>query len=145
MDRYRGPVLFEGEAAVGVVRAALAPHLGGTPVPEGLNPNEAKAFGGAFADLVGTRVMGPNITITDDPTAKTANGKALIGGYKIDDEGVAAQKVEVVKDGILKTLLRSRTPSKKGQTSNAHARRTADGGAFHGSATNLFVSAKGGV
>ena len=32
---------------------------------------------------------------------RDGDGKALIGGYKIDDEGVAAQKVEVVKDGTL--------------------------------------------
>jgi hypothetical protein len=145
MEKYRGPVLFEGEGAVGLIRTSLAPHLGGTPVPEGLDPREAKTFGGAFTDLVGQRVVAPNITIYDDPTAKFGNGKALIGGYKVDDEGVAAQKVEVIKNGILKTLLLSRTPSKKGQTSNGHARRTADGGAFHGSATNLFVTGTGGV
>ncbi len=145
MEKYRGPVMFEGEGAVGLIRSSLAPHLGGTPVPEGLNPAEAKTFGGAFNDLVGSRILPTNITIYDDPTAKVGNGKALIGGYKVDDEGVSAAKVEVVKDGILKTLLQSRTPSKKGQTSNGHARRTADGGAFHGSATNLFVTARGGV
>ena len=44
----------------------------------------------------------------------------------------------------LKTLLTSRTPSQKGQQSNGHARRTADGGgSFHGSATNLFITGKG--
>ncbi|MBA2540291.1 MAG: hypothetical protein H0V17_11690 [Deltaproteobacteria bacterium] len=145
MDKYRGPVLFEGEGAVGVIRFALAPHLGGTPVPEGLDPREAKSFGGAFTDLVGSRILAASLSINDDPTAKAGNGKALIGGYKIDDEGVASQKVEVVKDGVLKTLLLSRTPSKKGQVSNGHARRTADGGAFHGSATNLFVSGRGAV
>jgi hypothetical protein len=143
MERYRGPVLFEGEGAVGLLRFSLAPNLGGTPVPEGINPQEAKAFGGAFNDQIGVRVIAPSLTITDDPTARDANGKALIGGYKIDDEGVPAQKVEVIKDGMLKTLLLSRTPSQKGQVSNGHARRTADGGAFHGSATNLFVAGKG--
>jgi len=145
MDRYSGPVLFEGEAAVGLIRATLAPHLGGTPVPEGLNPQEAKSFGGALTEKVGLRVLSPNLSIFDDPTAKDGAGRALIGGYKIDDEGVAAQRVEVVKDGALKTLLTSRTPSAKNQTSNGHARRTAEGGAFHGSATNLFVSGKGGI
>jgi TldD protein len=145
MDRYLGPVLFEGEGAVGLIRATLAPHLGGTPVPEGLPPQEAKTFGGALTDKVGLRVMSPNLSIVDDPTAKTGAGKALIGGYKIDDEGVAAQRVEVVKDGTLKTLLTSRTPAHKGSRSNGHARRTADGGAYHGSATNLFVLGKGGV
>jgi TldD protein len=142
IDSYSGPVLFEGEGAVGLLRSTLAPHLGGTPVPEGLNPQEAKTFGGALTDKVGLRVLAPNLSIADDPTAREGAGKALIGGYKIDDEGVAAQRVEVVKDGVLKTLLTSRTPSVKGQSSNGHARRIADGGAFHGSATNLFVSGK---
>ncbi|HEX4419326.1 MAG TPA: metallopeptidase TldD-related protein [Kofleriaceae bacterium] len=145
MDRYSGPVLFEGEGAVGLLRAALAPNLGGTPVPEGLNPQEAKSFGGALTDKVGLRVLAPSLSIVDDPTARDGAGKALIGGYKIDDEGVAAQRVEVIKDGVLKTLLTSRTPSAKGQTSNGHARRLADGGAFHGSATNLFVTGKGAL
>lgn len=145
IERYSGPVLFEGEGAVGLLRFTLAPHLGGTPVPEGLNPQEVKTFGGALTDKVGLRVLSPNLSIVDDPTAREGGGKALIGGYKIDDEGVAAQRVEVVKDGTLKTLLLSRTPSQKGQVSNGHARRTAEGGAFHGSATNLFVNGKGGV
>jgi TldD protein len=145
MEHYSGPVLFEGEGAVGLIRSTLAPHLGGTPVPEGLNPQEAKTFGGALTDKVGLRVLAPNLSITDDPTAHEALGHALIGGYKIDDEGVAAQRIEVVKNGVLKTLLTSRTPSAKNQTSNGHARRTADGGAFHGSATNLFVTGRGAV
>ncbi|MDQ3366799.1 MAG: metallopeptidase TldD-related protein [Myxococcota bacterium] len=145
MERYSGPVLFQGEGAVGLVRSSLAPHLGGTPVPEGLSPQEAKTFGGALTDKVGLRALSPLLSIVDDPTARTGSGKALIGGYKIDDEGVAAARVEVVKDGTLKTLLLSRTPSQKGQTSNGHARRPADGGAFHGSATNLFIRGKGGV
>jgi TldD protein len=145
MEHYSGPVLFESEGAVGLLRATLAPHLGGTPVPEGLNPQEAKTFGGALTDKVGLRVLAPSLSIADDPTARDGAGKALIGGYKIDDEGVSAQRVEVVKDGVLKTLLTSRTPSAKNQTSNGHARRTADGGAFHGSATNLFVTGKGAV
>jgi predicted Zn-dependent protease len=145
MEHYSGPVLFEGEGAVGLLRATLAPHLGGTPVPEGLNPQEAKTFGGALTDKVGLRVLAPSLSIADDPTAKDGAGKALIGGYKIDDEGVAAQRVDVVKDGTLKTLLTSRTPSAKNQTSNGHARREADGGAFHASATNLFVSGKGAM
>ena len=146
LDKYSGPILFEGEGAVGLIRATLAPHLGGTPVPEGLDPQEAKTFGGALTDKVGRpKVLSQILSIVDDPTAKDGAGKALIGGYKIDDEGVAAQKVEVVSNGMLKTLLTTRTPSAKGQTSNGHARRTAEGGAFHGSATNLFVSGRGAI
>jgi predicted Zn-dependent protease len=145
MEHYTGPVLFEGEGAVGLIRSTLAPHLGGTPVPEGLSPQDAKMFGGQLTDKVGLKVLAPSLTIVDDPTAHDGAGKALVGGYKIDDEGVAAQRVEVIKDGALKTLLTSRTPSAKNQASNGHARRPAEGGAFHGSTTNLFVSGKGAV
>jgi TldD protein len=141
---YDGPMLFEGEGAVGIIRNTLAPHLGGTPLPEGLNPQEAKTFGGAFAGELGERVMPKNISLVDDPTSQVGGGKALIGGYKIDDEGVAAQKVVVVESGFLKSFLTSRTPSAKNQSSNGHARRNAEGGAFHGLATNLFLNAKGG-
>ncbi|HPH65145.1 MAG TPA: metallopeptidase TldD-related protein [Kofleriaceae bacterium] len=145
VGRYVGPVLFEGEGAVGFVRQTLAPHLGGTPLPEGLRPQDAKQFGGALTEKVGLRVAANMLTFTDDPTASAAFGKALIGGYKIDDEGTPAQRVTMVKDGKLLTLLTSRTPSQRDAVSNGHARRTADGGAFHGSATNLFISAKGGL
>ena len=149
VTHYSGPILFEGEGAVGIVRNTLIQHFGGTPLAEGLNPQEAKTLGGALIGELGERVMPTTISITDDPTAKDGAGKALIGGYKIDDEGVAAQKIEVVKNGFLKSLLTSRTPSAKGQTSNGHARRAPDGsgggGSFHGSTTNLFISGKGGT
>lgn len=145
IGRYSGPVLFEGEGAVGFVRGTLAPHLGGTPLPEGLRPQDAKEFGGALTEKIGLRVSTNAITVYDDPTAQSGAGKALIGGYKLDDEGTPAQKVEVIKGGKLLTLLTSRTPSHKDQLSNGHARRTAIGGAFHGSATNLFVQSQGGL
>jgi hypothetical protein len=138
-------VLFEGEGAAGIVRYTLAPHLGGTPLPEGLPPRDAKQFGGALKEKVGLKVTTGSLSMVDDPTAVKAAGRALIGGYKIDDEGVAAQKVEVIKKGKLETLLRSRTPASKGETSNGHARRTAAGGMFHGTATNLILSGKGGL
>ncbi len=147
VSHYSGPILFEGEGAVGIVRNTLAQQLGGTPVPEGLNPLESKTFGGALAGEIGERVLPTNLTLVDDPMSRDSAGKALIGGYKIDDEGVAAQRVEVVKNGFLKSFLTSRTPSAKGQSSNGHARRPGDGtgGAFHGSTTNLFVTGRGGA
>jgi hypothetical protein len=145
LGHYTGPVLFEGEGAADIVRYSLAPHLGGTPLPEGLNPKDAKSFGGALKDKLGLKVLVPSLSIIDDPTAAKSAGHALIGGYRIDDEGVAAQKVQVVKNGMLVEYLRSRTPAAKGETSNGHARRQAPGGMFHGSATNLILTAKGGL
>lgn len=148
MENYTGPVLFQGEAAAGIVRTTLAPHLGGTPLPEGLSAGEAQQFGGGLAGRIGLRVISPLLSLIDDPTVRHAgkrNKQALIGGYQIDDEGVPSQRVEVIAGGVLKSLLRSRTPAQPGDTSNGHARRTTSGGVFHGSATNLFVSGKQGL
>ncbi len=145
IERYTGPVLFEGEGAVGVVRHTLAPNLGGTPVPEGLRPQEAKQFGGGLGDRLGLKVLAPMLSIVDDPTAQAVGRTPVIGSYKFDDEGVPAQRVEVIKDGVVTSLLRSRTPAKPGEISNGHARRTAPGGSFHGAATNLIVTGKGGL
>ena len=107
MDSYSGPVLFEGEGAVGFVRATLALQLGGTPVPDGMNAQEASRLGGDLLDKIGLRVLSPQLSVVDDPTASTGAGKALIGGYRIDDEGVAAQRVEVIRDGILRSCSRA--------------------------------------
>lgn len=144
-DNYTGPVLFEGQAAGEMVRHTLARHLGGTPLPEALPPDQAKRFGGALNDRIGFRVMSPVLTLVDDPTATHAGKRALIGGYRFDDEGVKAQKVKVVDKGQLETLLMSRTPSQEIASSNGHARREAPGGAYHGSATNVFIEGRGGL
>ncbi len=145
IEQYTGPVLFEGEGAAGIVRQTLAPDLDGTPIPEGLRPQEAKQFGGGLGDKLGLKIVAPMLSVVDDPTAADIAGKPVIGSYKIDDEGVAGARVQVIKDGVLTALLTSRTPAKPGATSNGHARRTAPGGSFHGSATNLIVTGKGGL
>ncbi len=145
IDSYTGPVLFEGAAAADVVRWSLAPNLDGTPLPLGLTPAEAKRYGGELADKVGARVTAPILSVTDDPTATTSAGASVIAGYHVDDEGVPAQKVQVIKDGTLVTLLTARTVPTTKDRSNGHARRTVPGGAFHGTATNLIVTGKGGL
>ncbi len=150
IDNYTGPVLFEGVGAAGIVRTTLAHHLGGTPLPEGLSASDAKQFGGGLNDdSIGLRVISPLLSVVDDPTLGRLGARygkrPLIGGYKIDDEGVSAQRVEVVKDGRLKNLLIGRTPSKKLQKSNGHARRATPGGVYRGTATNLLIQGKRGL
>lgn len=148
IENYTGPVLFEGIGAAGIARETLAPHLGGTPLPEGISASQAKQFGGGLSSRIGLRVISPVLSVIDDPTAKVAGTAALIGGYQVDDEGVPAESVQAIKDGMLTTLLTSRTPSAKLITSNGHARRTAPGGVggvYHGSTTNLFIRGKGGL
>ncbi|HLU66472.1 MAG TPA: metallopeptidase TldD-related protein [Kofleriaceae bacterium] len=145
VEAYTGPVLFEGDGAVGVVRSTLAPRLSGTPLPVGVSSRDSERFGGGLIDRLGLRVVSPLLSVVDDPTTRTAEKRSLIGGYKIDDEGTPAERVEVIKDGKLVSLLMSRTPSKQIDRSNGHARLAMPGGIFRGSATNLIVSGKRGL
>jgi TldD protein len=71
---------------------------------------------------VGTRVLPANVTLTDDPTLKDFKGQPLLGAYDVDAEGVKAQPVTLVDNGILKNLLMSRRPGPDFTNSNGHAR-----------------------
>ncbi len=141
VDNYTGPVLFEDEGAVGIVRHSLAPHLSGTPPPVGIASSDA-LVAGKLAGRKGLRVISDLLTVVDDPTTSSVNNRFVIGGYKFDDEGVAPKRVQVIKDGKLEELLMSRTPSPDQSGSNGHARLQIPGGVYRGSATNLSVSGK---
>ena len=119
VENYTGPVLFEGDGAVGAVRYSLATNLSGTPVPIGVGGRDAVRFGGALTDRIGLPVIAKILSLVDDPSVQSADKTALIGGYRIDDEGVPSQKVDVIKNGELKTLLMSRTPSAKSPRATA--------------------------
>ena len=58
----------------------------------------------------------------DDPRITTLKGRTLIGAYKVDDEGVPAQAVELVNHGKLVNYLVGRTPVRDFPTSNGHGR-----------------------
>jgi len=56
-----------------------------------------------FSDKMGQKICNENITIVDDGTLK-----ANRGALNFDDEGVPAQRTEMVKDGILTSYLHDR-------------------------------------
>ncbi|HRT68224.1 MAG TPA: metallopeptidase TldD-related protein, partial [Bacteroidota bacterium] len=82
----------------------------------------------------GGRVLPEFLSVKDDPSLNTFQGVPLLGYYKIDDEGVPAQTVNLVVNGYLKTLLNNRTPIKRVLESNGHAR---DGSIM---ISNLFIT-----
>ena len=71
---------------------------------------------------LGQEVLPTFLSVTDDPTLKELDGVKLSGTYEYDNEGVPAQRVEVIKDGVLKSFLMSRMPIKGFETSNGHGR-----------------------
>ncbi len=143
VSNYTGPVLFEDEAAVDIVRHTLAPHLSGTPAPVGVGGNDA-VVAGKLAGRQGLKVVSDLLSVVDDPTTHMVGKRFVIGGYKFDDEGVAPKRVSVIKNGKLEELLMSRTPNPQQASSNGHARLMVPGGSYRGSATNLSVTGRKG-
>jgi len=124
---YTGPVLFDAPAAGSVLAQVLAPSLSGARPPLSMMPAfdqimERMGARSEWSGRVGTRVLPPSVTLVDDPTAKDFQGQLLHGDYEIDDEGVQAQRVAVVENGILRNLLMSRRPGPDFDSSNGHGR-----------------------
>jgi TldD protein len=119
-----GAVLFEGLAAPQVVKLLLGDQVAGTPPPKTAQAGSDEGNDqGALATKLGQKVAAAGVNAVDDPTLASGAGKApLYGSYKIDDEGVPAQRVSLIEHGVLKSLLMSRIPRKEIVHSNGHAR-----------------------
>lgn len=79
--------------------------------------------GQTFARKVGEAIMPEFISVYDDPTVERVSSTELLGNYRYDDEGVAAQRVTLVEGGVLKNFLMSRSPLVGFPGSNGHGRR----------------------
>jgi TldD protein len=115
IDPYTGPAILESDAAGVLFHEAVGHRLEG-------ERQDNDAEGKTFRGQVGKQVLPPFITVVDDPTATERGGKQLNGHYLFDEEGVRAQKVTLVKAGVLQTYLLSRRPVQGFLTSNGHGR-----------------------
>jgi predicted Zn-dependent protease len=119
-----GAVLFEGVAAAQIAKLLLADQLSGTPPPK--TASAASDDGdqqSALSTKLGQKVATSLLSAVDDPLLEAGPGKApLFGSYRVDDEGVPAQRVPLIAQGVLKGLLMTRTPRKEITHSNGHAR-----------------------
>ncbi|MBA4386338.1 MAG: hypothetical protein C0404_00045 [Verrucomicrobia bacterium] len=147
LDDFAGPVLFEGEAAAELCARVLPRVFGNRrqPIIEGDR-------GGAERDTmrhrIGRRVMTTGLNVVDDPSLKTFDGLQLFGYREIDLEGVRPERVQLVKNGYLKTLLTTRTPDKKLPASNGHALSYGydmSGTSLEADITSLLISADNGL
>ena len=124
---YTGPVLFEARAAAPLVAQVLGPAVNGSRPPLSFQPVVEQMLSGLggrsdWVGRIGARVLPASVSVVDDPGAKEFQGKALLGGYAVDEEGVRAQKVTLVESGTLKNLLMSRRPGPDLDRSNGHGR-----------------------
>ena len=79
--------------------------------------------GQTFTNMIGEAVLPEFLSVVDDPTLARFGDIDLRGFYRYDDEGIPAQRVELIKDGVLKTFLMSRSPLPGFDHSNGHGRR----------------------
>ena len=88
--------------------------------------------------------MPRSFQVYDDPQAASLGQEYLAGHYAIDDEGVPAQRVEIVVDGRLKGMVMSRAPTREFPASNGHGRLIGRG-STRAAVGCLFVEATDGV
>jgi predicted Zn-dependent protease len=112
-DRYEGPVLFEGQAAVEVFSHHFAGGLAAVPPLVSSNDQLTQAIrqqANGMLDKIGLRVLPSFMDVVDDATVTREKDSQLFGGYKVDEEGVAPRRTILVEHGVLKALLTSRAP-----------------------------------
>ena len=114
-EPYDGPALLSGRAAAVFFHEVLGHRLEG-------HRQKDEEEGQTFTKKIGQEVLPKFLSVADDPTLRELDGVKLAGTYSYDNEGVPAQRVEVIKDGVLKSFLMSRMPVKGFEQSNGHGR-----------------------
>ena len=123
-EEFTGPILVEGQAGAELLRQTLAPLLLARRPPDAENARftQGQGQGTPFLTRIGLRVLSDSFAVSDTPSLKRHDGRAVAGTYVVDDEGVLAKDVTLVEKGRLVTLLTSRTPQKNLLQSNGHGR-----------------------
>ncbi len=134
-EEYRGPVLFSADAASSVFADLVGDNILGVK-PDLGQPARTK---GAFAASYKSRVLPDFLSVVDDPTLASMNGKNLMGKYEVDDEGVKAMPVSVIENGKLANYLLGRAPIRDFPASNGHGRARVPQGPPGSSLGNLIV------
>jgi TldD protein len=114
-EPYDGPALLSGRAAAVFFHEVLGHRLEG-------HRQRDEDEGQTFTKKIGQEVLPKFLSVADDPTVQELAGVKLAGSYDFDNEGTAAQRVEVIQNGVLKNFLMSRMPIKGFSQSNGHGR-----------------------
>ncbi|MDH3744960.1 MAG: metallopeptidase TldD-related protein [Acidobacteriota bacterium] len=116
VDPYTGPAVLSGRAS-GVFFHEVFGHR----IEGHRQKNEEE--GQTFKKQVGRRILPSSFDVIFDPTRKAQGETELAGHYRFDNEGVRAQRVAVVEDGVFQGFLMSRSPIEGEAASNGHGRR----------------------
>ena len=115
-DPSVGPALLTGRAAAVFFHEVFGHRAEG-------HRQKDVAEGQTFAKKVGEPILPDFLSIVDDTTMKKLGSQDLLGYFQFDDEGVPAQRVNLVDHGVLKNFEMSRSPLVGFPRSNGHGRR----------------------
>lgn len=116
VEPYTGPAILMNRAS-GVFFHEIFGHR-----IEGHRQKDVEE-GQTFTKMIGEPILPEFMSVVDDPTLFNMVGEDLRGFYRYDDEGVPAQRVNLVDRGVLQTFLLSRSPLPEFNRSNGHGRR----------------------
>jgi predicted Zn-dependent protease len=131
-EPFDGPAILSGRASAVFFHEVLGHRLEG-------QRQKGDDEGQTFTKMLGKPILPAFMSVADDPTLSSFEGTALSGHYVYDDEGQAARKVDLIKDGVLETFLMSRLPIASFGASNGHG-RSESGHMPTGRQGNLIVS-----
>jgi predicted Zn-dependent protease len=116
-EPYEGPAIFRGRAAAVFFHEVFGHRMEG-------HRQKLRRSDQTFTRKVGEEIMPRFLSIWDDPLLTAVNGQFVNGHFLVDDEGVRPRRVDLVKDGVLKGFLMSRTPIRNFPASTGHGRRS---------------------
>ena len=131
VDPYTGPAILSGRASAVFFHEILGHRVEGHRQKE---EDDAQTF----KKMVNRKVLPETFSVVFDPTVKRIESMDLVGSYRFDNQGVKAQRVAVIENGVLKNFLMSRTPVEGFSRSNGHGRKQA-GLSPVARQSNLFV------
>ncbi len=118
VDPFSGPAILNARPAGVYFHEIIGHRLEG-------HRQKLEDSGQTFAKKLNQKITADFVSLYDDPNLKTFNGIPLRGHYTYDDEGVKAQRVDLIQNGVLKGFLMSRSPIRDFSVSNGHGRKSA--------------------
>ena len=115
VDPYTGPALLSGPASGVFFHEIFGHRIEGQRM-------KSESDGQTFKKMIGQLVLPADMHVYDDPTIREYAGEDLNGFYRYDDQGVKAERVDVVVNGKLNDFLMTRTPIDGHPRTNGHAR-----------------------
>ena len=115
VESFTGPAILSSAAAGVFFHEIFGHRVEGSRLKQ---ESDAQTF----KKKIGEQVLPKYLSVTFDPSLKYYQKTPLIGNYQFDDEGIRGQRVDVVRNGILKDFLMCRTPIQGFTHSNGHGR-----------------------